>query len=92
LRSLERAGTIGIPGWKFDGGPAPRELLRALRSAQPVARAWFRFALAYFGPPRPAYATASASPRTGGMWIVFELDFQKSGLNQTLCMRMKATS
>jgi AraC family transcriptional activator FtrA len=33
LRSLERAGPIVIPGWKFDGGPAPRQLLRALRSA-----------------------------------------------------------
>lgn len=33
LRSLERAGTIIIPGWKFDSGPAPKALLQALRSA-----------------------------------------------------------
>jgi AraC family transcriptional activator FtrA len=33
LRSLERAGTIVIPGWNYDGPPAPPRLLRALRSA-----------------------------------------------------------
>lgn len=33
LRSLARAGTIVIPGWKLDGPPAPQNLLRALRSA-----------------------------------------------------------
>ena len=33
LGSLRSAGTIVIPGWKYDGGPAPRRLLHALRSA-----------------------------------------------------------
>src|SRR5690348_3523764 len=33
LRSLERAGTIVIPGWKLDAPPAPKPLLRALRRA-----------------------------------------------------------
>src|ERR1041385_1259408 len=33
LRRLQRAGTIVIPGWKYDAGPAPRALLNALRSA-----------------------------------------------------------
>jgi len=33
LRDLERMGTIVIPGWKYNAGPAPPKLLRALRSA-----------------------------------------------------------
>ena len=33
LRSLQRAGTIVIPGWKLDDEPPPEELVKALRSA-----------------------------------------------------------
>ena len=33
LRSLQRAGTIVIPGWKLDDEPPPQELVKTLRSA-----------------------------------------------------------
>lgn len=33
LRSLQQAGTIVIPGWRFDDEPPPQPLLKALRSA-----------------------------------------------------------